>query len=318
MIYKPGVLLMAVTWIGSNAGAQTPVPGGKLLWALRIGGPEADFCSDVSFFADGSCVVAGEFRGSMDLAGQILVSKGETDMFVAKISRQGVVQWAGSGGSPFVDRGLAIEVKTGAGGLQTALLWGSGAGTVDFGGSSLFSPSESIWTAEYSLGGINTARGIAPLGALPIPSRRAEIKPHYGSVICGGFDVRLPLTAAASTHLVSRGGQDYYLAEYPVLTTSAVPLPTPTWSVSGGGIREDSAAAVALAPYRAGDLASCIVVGSFEDTCFLGSTDGVDATLSAAVPSASLPSGRPDCFVAKYTLADGDGDGRSDISESQP
>jgi hypothetical protein len=85
-------------------------PEGALVWARRLGGPQADTGFDVAVDARG-VYVAGSFQGALgpDPAG--LKSAGKTDGFLVKLDLAGTLQWARRIGGPQEDeaRGLALE-----------------------------------------------------------------------------------------------------------------------------------------------------------------------------------------------------------------
>jgi hypothetical protein len=73
---------------------------GNVLWAMNAGGVGDDQGLGVAYQNDGTIVVAGEFSESADIGDSSIVSKGNSDLFFAKLSLQGVWLTAESGSGP--------------------------------------------------------------------------------------------------------------------------------------------------------------------------------------------------------------------------
>src|SRR5262249_4885834 len=69
-------------------------PDGNLLWARRGGGVGKDGAEGLSVNAAGDVVVAGIISGTAQIGTNHLVSAGDWDIFVAKYSAAGALQWA--------------------------------------------------------------------------------------------------------------------------------------------------------------------------------------------------------------------------------
>jgi hypothetical protein len=72
---------------------------GSLVWITGGGGPDYDWCRPIDVFADGSCVVCGEFWDSALFgAGEAeeteLASAGYYDLFLARFGADGELEWA--------------------------------------------------------------------------------------------------------------------------------------------------------------------------------------------------------------------------------
>ena len=82
-------------------------------WVRDVGGAGNEHVADVRADADGSIYITGEFSGSIQLGGSTYVSSGAIDLFVARLSATGEVQWVRQGGGAGIDRGLKLAVGVG-------------------------------------------------------------------------------------------------------------------------------------------------------------------------------------------------------------
>lgn len=121
-----------------NAGAEPAVfmakldQNGEHVWSRRIGEQGASL-GQIVVDGAGNVLVAGSFRGEARLAGGLLKSVGEEDVFVAKVNPAGDFLWAHRFGGTGADRGTGVAIDLDGDTLVT----GSFAGSVDFGGKSL-------------------------------------------------------------------------------------------------------------------------------------------------------------------------------------
>lgn len=103
-------------------------PDGNVLWARNGGGnAAADFGYAVSGYADGSVLVGGYFSGTGAFGPYSVTSRGGKDIFLAKYSPSGTVEWVRTGGSAAGDdeiRDLHVRAD------GTVLLAGTISGTV--------------------------------------------------------------------------------------------------------------------------------------------------------------------------------------------
>ena len=89
-------------------------PDGNPAWATGAGGPGWDFGHAVCALSDGSSLVTGEFSmeagfGKGDSGESVLTSNGESDVFIAKHSPFGRIQWAEQAGGSQADTALGIS-----------------------------------------------------------------------------------------------------------------------------------------------------------------------------------------------------------------
>ncbi|WP_161599650.1 SBBP repeat-containing protein [Hymenobacter nivis] len=105
---------------------------GACRWAVRGGGPGAEFGLGIALDVDGTAYVGGTFEGEAATFGQVsLRSAGKRDAVVASLDAAGQWRWALGGGGPGDDNGAAVA----ADGLRGAYVAGTFDGrTAAFGG----------------------------------------------------------------------------------------------------------------------------------------------------------------------------------------
>ena len=105
---------------------------GKQMWVATAGGPKLDRGYDV--LADGTgAVVVGYFAEQIQFGGAPLASKGDWDLFVARLGATGQWDWAISAGGPGHDRPAAAAMGPG----RALYLTGQYAGSSSFGTTQL-------------------------------------------------------------------------------------------------------------------------------------------------------------------------------------
>jgi hypothetical protein len=83
---------------------------GNVLWAVRMGGSDNDYGYSVATDLAGNIYVAGHFQNQIVINGETINCYGWRDMFVAKISSGGSIEWFRHGGGDFAD-GFKIAVN---------------------------------------------------------------------------------------------------------------------------------------------------------------------------------------------------------------
>lgn len=116
---------------------------GVIQWAFSHGGIGEDRGYGIKVDASGNIYVTGHFSGTDSVSSSVvLVSKGQTDLFVAKYNSSGTLQWASSGGSTSADRvnGMTMDANNNvyiAGWYGNFGGPGGGTTTATFGSSSI-------------------------------------------------------------------------------------------------------------------------------------------------------------------------------------
>jgi len=199
---------------------------GNWTQAVRAGGPAFDSASSIALDAAGNLTIAGYFNNSATFGSSVLVSAGNTDLFVARLNPAGSWVQAVRAGSTDSDYGSSVIVD----GAGNATVTGYFYGTTQVGTQALTSAGlADILVARLDAAGnwIQASRAGGP--TLDVPGRL--VSDSNGNVLVTGF-----FTGNAdfgNTTLVSVGGRDIFLAAL---------SPTGTWTqaVRAGGAGDDS------------------------------------------------------------------------------
>ena len=126
-------------------------PAGIPLWSKHYGGAGNDTCRDVAVAPAGEIVFTGHFSDTIDFGGDVLVSEGLQDMFLAKFTADGTHLWSKSFGDP-TEPQFGQSLVVGADG--SILLAAQFSGDVDFGQGLLSSAGSSdVLVASFDAGG---------------------------------------------------------------------------------------------------------------------------------------------------------------------
>ncbi|KIG15568.1 cell surface protein [Enhygromyxa salina] len=108
---------------------------GAHVFSRQIGGPGDDYGFGIDADANNNVVIAGRFQDSIPLGGG-MDSAGERDIYLAKLSPLGAVQWSKRFGGSGDDEVHDVKVRDQTGDI---VMTGSMSETVSFGGSDLVS-----------------------------------------------------------------------------------------------------------------------------------------------------------------------------------
>ena len=119
-------------------------PNGKFIWATSAGGTSLDSGIGISVDSNGNSYVMGDFSGTATFGATTLTSKGESDIFVAKVNSSGKFIWAQSAGgtADVLGRDIAVDSK------GNSYVSGSFSGSTTFGTTTLSSNGNSdifVW-----------------------------------------------------------------------------------------------------------------------------------------------------------------------------
>ena len=279
---------------------------GASVWTHQFGGAGEDGPTAIARSSSGSLLVLGSTTGSLDGP-----NRGETDLFVAGLSRSGIRQWFRQFGTPDIDRptgmvltraselyvggttfGSMNQPNLGGGGdafvsklsLRGQRQWTEQFGTVDMDEVLALgaSPSGDVFAAGYTYGDLNgTTNGGVEGFLLRLDTRESRTWTHQlastGTARSSSVapstrgDVYVAGTATGTITGTSPGGEDAFVAKYTASGTLA-------WLRQFGTAGDDRA--LATATTRGGDV---VVVGSTTGT----------------LAGAALGDG--DAFVARYS-----------------
>lgn len=118
--------------IGDIFVAKYETSSGNVVWAKSMGGASQDLGFGIAVDKDGYVYTTGNFAGSCDFnpgAGtSTLGSVGSSDIFISKLDKDGIFEWAKSMGSTGADGGVGIELDH----MGDPIIGGSFVLTADF------------------------------------------------------------------------------------------------------------------------------------------------------------------------------------------
>lgn len=129
-------------------------PSGAPLWSKTFGASDVELVKDLAVDQVGRVVIAGEFNSSaITFGGEMIMSKGSADIFVAKLDQGGGHVWSKGFGNTTDAMGDDVAYGMALDGDDNVLLTGAASGNISFGGSPLTCGSHSIWIAKLEPGG---------------------------------------------------------------------------------------------------------------------------------------------------------------------
>ena len=95
---------------GSVRTKTSPFSGGRNVWAKHFGDAGDDEVQAIVHDEKGNLYIAGHFTGSFQMGNTVLESRGDFDIFIAKLDPQGNVLWAESIGGNYIDNEVSLAV----------------------------------------------------------------------------------------------------------------------------------------------------------------------------------------------------------------
>lgn len=273
--------------LGGSADTLTPVgvdgyvaklsaTNGAHVWSKKIGGADSDLVDAVATFPNGDVLVAGHFRGTINLGGSNLTSTGSAlNSFVARLaSLDGAHVWSVAITGTQENQAQVVAVD----GNGDVLVSGFLRGTATIGGTNHSSNGESdgfvarldgssgarIWSMSFGGGGFDSALSLAPSSD--------------GNVLVGGrFTASFSFGATALSNVALGDG---LVAKLNGATGAAV------WAFAFGGPSEDEVHGVA-------DVGGQVVVGATfaQSTMFGGQSLNATAGTDMIVGRLNLSTG---------------------------
>lgn len=207
---------------------------GKPLWGLQFGDEDHQEATAIAVDDQGNALVAGWFKGALELGGRHDVAQGEADLFVAKLSPAGDVLWVRVVPSTHAGRATGLAVD----GTGNVLVSGSFSTSLEVGETTLTTAGDKdavlIKLDEY--GAPRWARAFgddADQEALGV-----AVDPEGHALVTGAF---LGSVALDAGELAATGAADGFLAK---LSPGGGVL----WARSFGDPSEQGGAAVAVDP----------------------------------------------------------------------
>jgi hypothetical protein len=82
----------------------------QLLWARSVGGNKEDIANSIDVDNAGNVYIAGYFTDTAYFDSTRLISKGQRDMFVSKLSPEGTVLWIATGGGLYDEDAYGVHI----------------------------------------------------------------------------------------------------------------------------------------------------------------------------------------------------------------
>jgi len=237
---------------------------GNHLWSKRFGDSSTQVGHDVAIDASGNVVVTGGLRGTTNFGGSSLISAGDEDVFVTKLSASGGHVWSKRFGDLERQTSKAIAID----GDGNVVVVGNFRGMMDPGGGLLDSAGgDDVFVVKFDAAGTHLwskrfgdveddmASSVAVDGAGNIVVTGS----FRGTINFGG----LPLSSA--------GGTDVFIVEFDADGNRL-------WSKRFGGLHDEQGVGVAVREPQ-----KVILTGQFDDAIDLGGgSSTVDMTVFLA------------------------------------
>lgn len=289
--------ILGTTWDGTNLPATATAPGRvtvrNVAWVKGFGntGSDRSEARGVGALPDGSCIIGGDFRGSLTFGagepGEETLDAAKTDIFVARYDPDGTLAWVKQAGGAENDTALSFGVfpdgsSVVTGGFQDSATFGAG----ETNETTITTGSQpQLYVARYNANG--TLAWVRSVGGTGAAIGEGVATHADGSFVLSGrmvAEVVFGPGEANQTALTS-SGSNVFVARYNANGTLA-------WAsfADGGGF--SAPGAVAVFPDGA-----CVVSGSIGGFAPL--------TFGAGEPSeTTITPGVQDPFVARWN-ADG-------------
>ncbi len=209
---------------------------------FRLGADSADYGKDLALDKNGNIIVAGQFSGTVDFdpsaSTHTLSSFGNTDNFIAKYNADGVYLWAIGFGSNGFDAPSTIDLDESG----NIYICGYVSGSTDFdpGSGVAIQPSYGLKDAFVAKYDSNGQYLWAHIFGAELDDQANDIKIDKNGAISltGAFRDTVDFDpGTGSTNLISRGGEDVFIARYN--TTGDY-----QWAVNIGTINDDQGMAI--------------------------------------------------------------------------
>ncbi len=197
-----------------------------------LGGPTYDYGREIVLDGAGNMFIVGTFTGTASFGTTSLTSKGDQDVFVAKLDSSCKVVWAVGLGGPGVELGNGIA-RDGSGNLYIA---GGFEQSLACGGKTLTAQGKTDVLLAKLDGSGNVLWCLAAGGTDMDHGQDVQLDAQGNPYLLGGFRASASFGSAA---LTSKGHYDLFLAKLD-------PTGAFLWAVSAGGAKEDVATSVVV------------------------------------------------------------------------
>lgn len=225
---------------------------GKVVWAKSFGGTQGDYGYGIAIGAIGEIYIIGR-AGPIQVGTTTLTPKGNSDILVAKLDKNGKAIWAKMLGGPQNDYGYGISLDKNGQIYITGTFEGNispgtlpsltSNGDLDIIVAKLDPTGKFIWAKNIGGSGEDY-------------SYTLHVDPQNAIYLVGDFNNSMRL---GNTTLTSQGGQDIFLTKLDASGTFS-------WSSSLGGTGDEYSYAIAVDPNNG----TTYLAGSFEGSMNIG------------------------------------------------
>jgi hypothetical protein len=237
--FDPGTGIVNVTAVGgADIFVQKLDSSGSLVWVKTFGSSGDDMALGVSSDNVGNVYLTGDFRGTIDFNPgpgiYNMISSGDRDMFILKLTASGSFSWAGRLGSSSVDGARRVLVDNSGDLLISG--WFSGTADMDIGAGNAYHTSKGnrdifilkmdslgsyLWSKAFGSTSFDVGYGI---------SNDQNGNVFQTGLFAGTVDFD---PTSGILNLTSNGGRDCFISKY---TSSGTFL----WAKKIGGTGDDS------------------------------------------------------------------------------
>jgi Beta-propeller repeat len=223
----------------------------NMVWAVSAGGALSEYVWGISVDSSGNSYVTGSFRGTATFGTKSLTSKGDADVFVAKVDAAGTFKWAVSAGGVKHDEGRGIAVDS----LGNSYVTGRFGGTATFGTKPLTSKGDTdVFVVKVDVAG-TFKWAVSAGGTLLDYGQGIAVDTSGNSYVTGYF--RGTATFGTKSH-TSKGKSEVFVAKVDAAGAFK-------WAISAGGVNHDEGRGIAV-----DSLGNSYVTGRFGGTATFG------------------------------------------------
>ncbi|WP_114783185.1 SBBP repeat-containing protein [Botryobacter ruber] len=242
---------------------------GNIAWVQQAGGSDFELGRSIAVDGSGNVFVTGQFRGTATFENTTLTSSGDYDIFIARYSATGILQWAHRAGGTGSDVAFKIIVD----GTGAPSILGQFIGIANFGDITLTgSNNPATFITKYNAFGKEQWAQKSSGYWSSDYGKSIAVDSDGNSYITGYF---YGSATFGNTTLTSQDGYDIFIAKYDAAGNVL-------WAQRAGGLDVDDG--LSIATDKAGNT---YITGQFQGTASFGST-----TLTS--------DGNTDIFIAKY------------------
>ncbi|MCO5251697.1 MAG: choice-of-anchor D domain-containing protein [Candidatus Kapabacteria bacterium] len=194
---------------------------GNIEWQKTYGGSLNEMAYSIQETSDGGYIVAGETE-SKD--GDILVNKGQSDLWVLKLSNDGEIEWQKTFGGSGIERTYSIQMSREGGFIVAAYTYSADGDVKENKGSS------DIWVLKLSIdGSIEWQKTYG--------GRKSDMATVIQETIDGGFIVAGFTNSVDGNLTENKGGEDIWVLK--LINDGSI-----EWQKTWGGSSSDRAASI--------------------------------------------------------------------------